>query len=183
MTITSPNELSPAVFLDRDGTIMRDVNYCADPEQVEIFSGVPQALKRLKNAGFKIVVITNQSGIGRGYFGEEDYRAVEREVDRQIGRDLIDGSYFCPDAPSTGSKRRKPEPEMVFEAQRDHRLDLARSFFVGDKAIDAECGRKAGVRTIVVQTGVEAHDDAIPLADWIARDFGEATEIILRHAV
>ena len=161
---------------------MRDVNYCADPQQVEIFAGVPEALRRIKNAGFKIIVITNQSGIGRGYFGEVDYRAVEREVARQIGVDLIDGSYFCPDVPDTGSKRRKPAPEMVFEAQRDHRLDLARSFFVGDKAIDAECGRNAGVRTIIVQTGIEEHDATSP-ANWTARDFGEATEIILRHGV
>ena len=161
---------------------MRDVNYCADPEQVEIFAGVPEALRQLKKAGFKIIVITNQSGIGRGYFGEADYRAVECEVERQIGLDLIDGSYFCPDAPNTGSQRRKPAPQMVFEAQRDHRLDLARSFFVGDKAIDAECGRNAGVRTIVVQTGVEEHA-APPPADWIARDLGEATEFILRHGV
>jgi D,D-heptose 1,7-bisphosphate phosphatase len=182
MTALPPNELSPAVFLDRDGTIMPDVNYCADPGQVAIFAGVPSALRRLKNAGFKIVVITNQSGIGRGYFSEADYRAVEREVERQIGDGLIDGSYFCPDAPDTGSKRRKPEPAMVFEAQRDHRLDLARSFFVGDKAIDAECGRNAGVRTIIVQTGIEAHNPN-PLADWIARDFSEATEIILRHGI
>ena len=181
-TPISPNESSPAVFLDRDGTIMRDVSYCAEPSQVEIFAGVPENLRRLKNAGYKIIVITNQSGIGRGYFSEEDYRAVEREVERQIGADVIDGSYFCPDPPDAGSKRRKPEPAMVLEAERDHRLDLARSFFVGDKAIDAECGRNAGVRTIVVQTGAEGHD-AEPRADWIARDFAAATEIILRHGV
>jgi len=182
MTTTPPNELSPAVLLDRDGTIMRDVHYCADPAKVEIFAGVPQALRRLKDAGFKIIIITNQSGIGRGYFSEAEYRAVEREVERQLGHGLVDGSYFCPDAPGTGSKRRKPAPEMIFEAHRNHRLDLERSFFVGDKTIDAECGRNAGVRTIVVQTGAEAHEDT-SLADWVARDFHEATEIILRHAI
>ena len=181
MRTTLPNELSPAVFLDRDGTLMRDVSYCADPAKVEIFAGVPQALRRLKDSGFKLVIITNQSGIGRGYFGEAEYHAVQHEVVRQIGLDLIDGSYFCPDAPNTESKRRKPAPEMIFEAQRDHQIDLRRSFFVGDKAIDAECGRNAGVRTIVVQTGAEAHEPGSP-ADWIARDFGEASEIILRHA-
>lgn len=161
---------------------MRDVNYCGDPAAVEIFPGVAESLGRLKAAGFKIVVITNQSGIGRGYFSEADYRAVEREVERQLGSRLIDASYFCPDHPEQKSKRRKPEPEMIFEAQREHHLDLARSFFVGDKAIDAECGRNAGVRTILVQSGIEQHEDN-SLADWIARDFSEATEIILRDGV
>src|SRR3954452_10086570 len=108
MTVPPPNELSPAVFLDRDGTIMRDVNYCGDPAQVEIFPGAPEALRRLKAAGFKIIIITNQSGIARGYFSESDYRAVENEVARQIGLELIDGTYFCRDLPDSGSKRRKP---------------------------------------------------------------------------
>lgn len=161
---------------------MRDVDYCGDPAAVEVFPGVADSLGRLRLAGYKIVVITNQSGIGRGYFSEADYRAVERELDRQLGPGLIDASYFCPDHPEAKSKRRKPEPEMIFEAQRAHRLDLARSFFVGDKAIDAACGRNAGVRTILVQTGNEQHANH-SLADWIARDFGEATEIILRHAI
>src|SRR3954452_22723748 len=129
MTVPPPNELSPAVFLDRDGTIMGDVNYCGDPARVEIFPGTSGALRRLKAAGFKIIIITNQSGIGRGYFSEADYRAVENELAQQIGPELIDATYFCPDLPDSGSKRRKPEPEMVFEAQRDYQLDLARSFF------------------------------------------------------
>ncbi len=179
MTAQSPNELSAAVFLDRDGTIMRDVNYCGDPALVEIFPGVREALQRLKTAGFKIIVITNQSGIGRGYFSEADYRAVETEVARQIGAELIDATYYCPDVPDSGSNRRKPEPEMVFEAQRDHQIDLARSFFIGDKAIDVECGRRAGTRTILVQTGQESNERSA--ADWTARDLGEAADIILRE--
>ncbi|MDQ6765068.1 MAG: HAD family hydrolase [Verrucomicrobiota bacterium] len=182
MMDSSRNERSPAVFLDRDGTIMRDVNYCSNASDVHVFPGVAEALRRLKAAGFKIIVITNQSGIGRGYFREADYRAVELELERQLGPGLIDASYFCPDAPDAGSKRRKPEPAMIFEAQRDHELDLARSFFVGDKEIDAQCGRNAGVRTIVVQTGAEEHK-ALPAADAIAQDFAQATEIILGHAL
>src|SRR6266481_2187027 len=91
--------LSAAVFVDRDGTIMRDADYCSDPKQVKIFPGVPEALKRLKAKGFKLIIITNQSGIGRGLFTLEQYRAVEAEVLRQLGDGLIDASYFCPDAP------------------------------------------------------------------------------------
>lgn len=182
MTTSRPNENAPAVFLDRDGTIMRDVDYCGDPRRVEVFRGAAAALRKLKSAGFKLVVITNQSGIGRGYFTEAAYRTVEKELGEQVGADVIDATYFCPDAPGNGSRRRKPEPAMIFEAQREHGLDLDRSFFIGDKRIDAECGRNAGVRTIVVQTGSEQHDDGSG-ADWIAADLREATEIILRHAV
>lgn len=176
----SPNESWPAVFLDRDGTLMRDVDYCGDPGKVEVFPQAAAALHRLKEKGYKLVVITNQSGIGRGYFTEEDYRAVEAEFERQLGNGLIDASYFCPDLPSSTSIRRKPGPGMVFEAQRDHRLDLRRSFFVGDKASDIGCGQNAGVRTILVRTGYgDAQTNC--RADWIAKDIAEAADIILRE--
>lgn len=175
------NERLPAVFLDRDGTIMRDVDYCGDPARVSIFPGTDAALQRLRQAGFRIFVITNQSGIGRGYFSEADYRAVEKEVERKLGPGLLDGTYFCPDLPDAESARRKPAPGMILEAERDHALDLERSFMVGDKPIDVECGRSAGVRTVLVRSG-----QAIPAgahgADWEAEDLMEAVEIILRHA-
>src|SRR4249920_309145 len=129
MTV-SPDETHPAVFLDRDGTIMRDVDYCGDPAQVEVFPGAAEALRRLKTNGYKLIIVTNQSGIARGYFSDNDYRAVEREFLRQLGEGLIDATYCCPDSPETNSARRKPAPGMIFEAQSDHRLDLARSYFV-----------------------------------------------------
>jgi D-glycero-D-manno-heptose 1,7-bisphosphate phosphatase len=181
MTTARGEAKTRAVFLDRDDTIMRDVNYCSDPALVEILPGAEAALRRLKAAGFKLIVITNQSGIGRGYFTEDDYRAVEQEVARQLGDDVVDATYFCPDVPNTGSKRRKPEPGMVFEAARDHNVDLSRSFFIGDKAIDAECGRNAGVRPVLLQTS-EQHG-ANGVADWTAPDLAAAANIILAHAV
>jgi D-glycero-D-manno-heptose 1,7-bisphosphate phosphatase len=175
---TVPDELAPAVFLDRDGTLMREVNYCADPRQVEIFPGVPEALVRLRTARYKLIVISNQAGIGRGYFTEAQYRLVEAEVARAVLPATFDGVYFCPDRPDLATKRRKPAPGMVFEAQRDHDIDLARSFFIGDKAIDIECGRNAGVRTILVKTGYGANE-AHAEADWIVDDLSAAAEIIL----
>jgi D-glycero-D-manno-heptose 1,7-bisphosphate phosphatase len=176
-----PNESAAAVFLDRDGTIMREVEYCADPKLVEIFPGVPAALERLKARGYKLIVISNQSGIGRGYFTETEYRAVEAEVARKILPAVLDATYFCPDHPDRASDRRKPAPGMVLEAQRDYDLDLARSFFVGDKAIDIECGRNAGLRTILVKTGYGAKETkAAP--HWIAEDFCAAADIILAQA-
>ena len=177
MTVSS-NETRPAVFLDRDGTIMRDVDYCGDPAQVEVFPGAADALRRFKTNGYKLIIITNQSGIARSYFSEADYRAVELEFVRQLGDGLIDASYYCPDLPGTNSPRRKPAAGMIFEAQRDHHLDLARSYLIGDKTSDIECGRNAGVRTILVQTGYGAHEIDCR-ADWIVRDLAHAAEIIL----
>src|SRR5436305_3863660 len=110
--MTSIEAKSPAVFLDRDGTVMRDADYCARPDQVRVFEGVASALRQLKKAGYKIIVITNQSGIGRGFFTENDYRAVEAEVLRQLGDGLIDATYFCPDIPGQASECRKPAPGM-----------------------------------------------------------------------
>src|ERR1700731_116172 len=139
----SPNESWPAVFLDRDGTLMRDVDYCGDPRNVEVFPPAREALSRLKQHGYKLVIITNQSGIWRGYFSETEYRAVEAEFLRQLGNGLNYSNYHCPHLPATRSIRRKPGPGMIFEAQRDHRLDLRRSFLIGDKASDISCGRNA----------------------------------------
>ena len=176
----SPDESWPAVFLDRDGTLMRDVDYCGEPGNVEVFPEAAAALRRLKQKGYKLIIITNQSGIGRGYFTEEEYRLVEAEFNRQLGQGLIDASYFSPDLPTSTSIRRKPGPGMIFEAQRDHRIDLRRSFLVGDKASDIGCGQNAGVRTILVQTGYgAAQTNCRP--DWIAKDIAEAAEIILKE--
>ncbi|MBA3830536.1 MAG: HAD family hydrolase [Chthoniobacterales bacterium] len=174
----APNESAAAVFLDRDGTLMREVNYCADPRAVEIFPGVPEALQRLRAKGYRLIVISNQAGIGRGYFTEAQYRLVEAEVARAVLPATFDAVYFCADRPDLATDRRKPAPGMVLEAQRDHDLDLARCFFIGDKAIDIECGRNAGVRTILVRTGYGAREShAAP--NWMAEDLSAAAEIIL----
>src|SRR5689334_11301459 len=153
--MTSTNAKSRAVFVDRDGTIIHDADYCSDPSQVRLLDGAASALRRLKDAEFKIIVITNQSGIGRGFFTEEQYREVEAEVLRQVGDDLIDATYFCPDAPGQPSKCRKPAPGMIIQAARDHNVDLSLSFLIGDKEIDAECAHNAGVRAVRVRTGFD----------------------------
>ncbi|MCX6632605.1 MAG: HAD family hydrolase [Candidatus Solibacter sp.] len=166
-----------AVFFDRDGTLMEDAHYCGDPVLVKVFPGVPDALRRLKEAGFGVFIVTNQSGIGRGLITEAQYRAVQEEFLRQAGRDSIDASFYCPDAPGAPSNCRKPEPGMVLAAAAAHDIDLAVSFFVGDKAADIECGRRAGTRTVLVLTGygAEQHCDA----DLTCRDAVEAVGTIM----
>ena len=166
-----------AVFLDRDGTLMEDTHYCGDPALVRAYPGVAEALRKLRQAGFRRFIITNQSGIGRGLITEAQYRAVENELLRQLGPEAIDAVYFCPDPPWQASSRRKPAPGMVMEAAAAYDIDLARSYFIGDKADDIECGRRAGTKTILVLTGYGAEQKC--KADFVARDFAQAAESIL----
>ena len=167
----------PAVFFDRDGTLMEEVEYCADANQVRPYPGVSAALRELKTAGFLTFIVTNQSGIGRGYFTEEQYRVVQARLLADIGDGLIDASYFCPDAPGTPSVCRKPEPGMVLQAARNFPIDLPRSYFIGDKSADIECGHRAGTRTILVMTGYGAQQDCTP--DWRAADVVQAVRLVL----
>jgi D-glycero-D-manno-heptose 1,7-bisphosphate phosphatase len=167
----------PAVFFDRDGTLMEEVGYCSDLRQVRLYPGVVAALHELKTAGFLTFIVSNQSGIGRGYFTEAQYQAVQAELLAQIGAGLIDGSYFCPDAPGVPSRCRKPEPGMVLDAARDFSIDLSQSYFIGDKAADIECGSRAGTRTILVMTGYG--DRQICKPDWRAADVVEAIRMVM----
>jgi D-glycero-D-manno-heptose 1,7-bisphosphate phosphatase len=168
-----------AVFFDRDGTLMEEVNYCAEPSQVRVFPGVPEALRDLKDAGFLNIIVSNQSGIGRGYFSEVQYHAVQRELLRQIGEGLIDAAYFCPNAPDVPSRCRKPEPGMLLEAARDFGINLADSVMVGDKTSDIECARRAGTRSILVATGYGLSQTCDP--DFRANGVTDAAGWILRH--
>ena len=157
---------------------MRDVDYCGDPAEVEIFEGAATALGQLKARGYKIIIITNQSGIGRGYFDEAAYRAVEKEVMRQLGDDLIDATYFCPHTPEQNCACRKPAPGMVLQAAQDLALDLTRSCFIGDKESDMQCGRRAGTRTVLVETGYGQSADRTS-ADAVVPDLPAAARFLL----
>jgi D-glycero-D-manno-heptose 1,7-bisphosphate phosphatase len=164
-----------AVFFDRDGTLMEEVHYCADPALVHVYPGVPEALRRLREAGWGVFIVSNQSGIGRGLITEEQYRAVAAEFLRQAG--AVDGSYYCADAPGAASNRRKPAAGMVWEAAEEHGIELGESWFVGDKASDIECGRRAGTRTIQVLTGYGAEERCG--ADFVCGNVIEAVERII----
>ncbi|HEX8312866.1 MAG TPA: HAD family hydrolase [Chthoniobacteraceae bacterium] len=175
------NELLPAVFLDRDGTIIEDVPYGTDPDKVHLFPDVRDGLTRLKAAGFHNVIITNQSGIGRGWVTPSQYSAIHARLLKLLGFDLIDGTYFCPDAPDTPSERRKPAPGMVLQAAEELGLDLRASWFIGDKTSDLECGENAGVRSILVRTGEGAKADP-RAATYIAETFTDAVDFILTNS-
>jgi len=157
---------------------MEEVHYCGDPSLVRAFPGAAAALGRLRDAGWLNVVVTNQSGMASGKISLQQYQSVEAELHRQL-RGLVDAVYFCADAASSPGPRRKPGTGMLEEAARDHRIDLSRSWMVGDKDIDVECGRAAGCRTILVRTGYGAlHAGSLP--DAIADGVGEAVNCILQ---
>ena len=171
----------PAVFLDRDGTLMQEVNYCKDAALVRLVPGAQAALQRLKCAGFRLVIITNQSGIGRGMMTAADFEAVQARLLELLGLGLIDATYMCADGPAGESGRRKPSPAMVLEAAHDLGLDLPRSWFVGDKEIDVTCGLDAGARAILVRTGHGATEDAAK-AHFVAKDIASAADFILSES-
>jgi D-glycero-D-manno-heptose 1,7-bisphosphate phosphatase len=169
-----------AVFLDRDGTLIKDVGYCSNPADIELLDGVAEILPKLKNAGFKLVIITNQSGIGRGYFSEAAFREVQAELANKLGPGVIDATYFCPETPENATDRRKPGPGMLLEAASDLALALDESYMVGDKAIDAEAGNRAGVKATILLQSDEAETESLPRATMIARNFQEVAEFILK---
>jgi len=181
MTHLNTTSLRPALFLDRDGTLMKEVDHCHRPEDVEAIEGAALALAQAHQQGWCNVIITNQSGIGRGYFSEKQFQAVQEELQRQLGQ-LIDATYMSSALPNTDSLHRKPAPGMIFEAARDLGIDLPSSYMIGDRSSDIEAGRAAGCRTILVLSGYgEAHRDVG--ADYIAKDVTEAIGIALSQDI
>ena len=155
--------MNRAVFLDRDGTLIVEKNYLHRPEDVEIFPDAFPALQKLNNAGYKLIIVTNQSGIGRGYFTVADAEKVNAHVAAQFARHGVHfhKTYIAPEAPDQPSRGRKPSPQFLLDARDEFKLDLAASFMVGDKLIDLECGWNAGVKkSILVRTGYGAKTEA-----------------------
>ena len=179
--------MNRAIFLDRDGTLIAEKNYLHRPEDVEIFPGAGAALKRLADAGFKLIIATNQSGVGRGYFTLADVENVNQHLCDQFARDGVrfEKIYIAPEAPDQPSRGRKPSPQFLFGARDEFGLDLAESFIVGDKLIDLECGWNAGVKkSILVRTGYGAKLERESLQKIkpaaIADDLNGAAEWILQ---
>jgi histidinol-phosphate phosphatase family protein len=143
------------VFLDRDGTVARDAHYCRRPEDFEILPTVPEAVRLLNENGFKVVVVTNQSGMARGYFDEEGLSLIHRKMTGELARSgaRIDAVYYCPHHPDAGCACRKPRTALFDRAALELNIDLRQSFVVGDTYMDIKAGQSIGARTVLVTAG------------------------------
>jgi len=177
--------MNRAIFLDRDGTLIAEKDYLRRPEDVAVFPATPAALKRLGDAGFRLFIVSNQSGVGRGFFTLADVERVNQHLCRELARSGVRFGkiYIAPEKPGEPGRGRKPSPQFLFDARDEFNLNLAESFMVGDKLIDLECGWNAGVKkSILVRTGYGAElerespekisravivDDISGAADWI----------------
>jgi D-glycero-D-manno-heptose 1,7-bisphosphate phosphatase len=173
-----------AVFLDRDGTLIQERDYLADPEGVTLLPGVPEALQLLAGAGFALVVVTNQSGIARGLYTLDDYHAVAHRLDEELHRTGVelDATYFCPHHPDlTGPcECRKPNTGMYVQAARELGLDLSDSYFVGDRQKDVLPAVTLGGTGILVRTGYGPEEEVtVEEGTTVVDSLLEAARLIL----
>ena len=177
--------LHRAVFLDRDGTIAKDVPYCRRLEDFEILPRVPDAIRLLNQAGYKVVVITNQSGIARGYFTQETLLSIHDRMTAELKKHgaSIDAIYVCPHHPDEGCQCRKPSPALLSRAATDIGLALDQSYMIGDDPKDVGAGRAAGCRTIRLSPDPNHQgDDPAVTCDHTAVDLFEAIRWLLEDA-
>jgi D-glycero-D-manno-heptose 1,7-bisphosphate phosphatase len=181
----SGDDKRPAVFLDRDGTVVVERDYLADPERAELVPSAATALSRLAAAGFALIVVTNQSGIARELYGEADYLAVRQRIAELLEREgvVLDGVYHCPHHPDyTGPCAcRKPGTLLFEQAITEHGLDPTRSFFIGDRLKDLEPARRLGGRGILVRTGYGREHEAEAAEFEVVNDVTEAADLILEE--
>lgn len=174
----------PGVFLDRDGTVIEDRHYLGDPDGVRLLPGAGEAVARLNHAGLPVVLVTNQSGIGRGYFSAADFESVQRRVVGLLAEHgaRVDAVYHCPHAPDDPPcDCRKPAPGLFLRASRELRIDLASSFFVGDRARDVQPALEWGGVPILLDAGgpSEEHRDRFLSAPSLA----EAVDLVLARSI
>ena len=176
----------PAIFLDRDGVLIVERNFLVNPDDIEFYPETMESLASITDNYVKIV-ISNQSGIARGYFSEKDVRRINDEISRQLASSgiLIDGWYFCPHGPEDGCSCRKPRPGMILKAAEKFNIDFNKSWIIGDKSSDIEAGKAAGIKTILVKTGYGGSEPGASNTspDFTASNIGEAIEYINRSTI
>lgn len=172
------------VLLDRDGTLIAERHYLADPQGVELLPGVTAGLRQLRQLGLGLVVITNQSGVGRGYFNMKQVERVHQRLGKLLEAEevLLDGIYCCPHVPEEGCHCRKPAPGLVEQAVQELGFDSHESFVIGDKVCDIELGQRVGATTFLVRTGYGAQvaDTNIVAPDYVVEGIGEVVHLIER---
>ena len=168
------------VILDRDGTIIEERQYLSDPEQVRLIPGVGAALRKLRRMGLGLVVITNQSGIGRGFFDQVELKRVHERLEQLLDREGVhlDGLYICPHKPDDDCGCRKPRLGLLKMAAKDLGFSLERTLIIGDKPSDMEMGRLAGGTTVLVRTGYGSQTEKASMSDFVVDDLGGAAASI-----
>ncbi len=173
----------PFVFFDRDGTLVEDRVYAHRPEDCVPLPGALEAVRRVRKAGYGTAIVTNQSGIGRGYFDQAAFERFQARLAEQLAAagTAIDATYWCPHRPEDACPCRKPATGLIERACQQFDVDLTRSWVVGDKPCDVELARHAGCRAVLVQsdTGTESRDEIDPEVP-VARDLAAAVDYILR---
>jgi D-glycero-D-manno-heptose 1,7-bisphosphate phosphatase len=183
-----------AVFVDRDGTMVLDKHYLADPTRLDIIPTVPEGIKRLNDAGIPVIIVTNQSGVARGIFDEAILELIHQRL-LEILEDrgaIVDGLYYCPHMPDAGCDCRKPKPGMLLRAKKEHGFDLRKSYVIGDRMMDIEMAHSVGsIGVLVPEPGDQYHVDSeieaskempdmrkatfIEAVDWVLRDINRKT--------
>lgn len=181
------SSMNKAVFLDRDGTIVPGVPgepYLDDAQKLELYPGAAKAITRLRSAGFKVVIVTNQSGVGRGLFSEERLREINARLKALLEREgaEFDALYYCPHKPDDGCLCRKPATGMIDKASEAMSISVSESYVVGDDAVDIELAGNAGAKSVLVLTGhgIETRSSAKP--DMVAEGLAQAVDWILRDS-
>lgn len=175
------NTMQKAVFIDRDNTLILNDGDLGDPDGVVLLDGAAEGIRSLDEAGFVLVVVTNQGGVARGRYGEDDVRLVHERLHELLGPERRVAFYFCPYHPEGSVEAytrehpwRKPAPGMLLAAAEELDLELTRSWMIGDQVRDAEAGRSAGCRTILI-----GEDHPVEAADHLVADFGAAARLII----
>jgi len=173
----------PAVFVDRDGTLIEEVNFLSRVEDLSVFPFTPAAIKLLKDNDFLVIVLTNQSGIARGKYTEADMHAIHAQIQIEVGGG-IDAFYFCPHLPSSECPCRKPNLGMIESARADFDIDMDRSWMIGDKNLDVEIAKNAGIKSALVLTGYgKKHGPALTQKpDEVLEHFGDAVASVIAQS-
>jgi D-glycero-D-manno-heptose 1,7-bisphosphate phosphatase len=171
------------VLIDRDGTLILEKHYLFNPDEVELIPGAATALKVLQQAGWGICVVTNQSGIARGYFDMNQLRSVHERLNDMLARfDVhLDGIFLCPHDPEDQCNCRKPRPGLIHQAMAEHGFGAQHAWVIGDKEVDIGLGRAVGAGTILVRTGYGKRYEQDTRADFVADDLAAAVDLILNR--
>lgn len=178
---------SRAVFIDRDGTINKNTGYIDTPDRFEIYPGVAEGIKKLKKNGYKIIIITNQSGIARGFFTVEKLEKIHEKMKKILSDDddIIDAIYYCPHHPDEKCDCRKPNTQLFEKAIKEHKIETGLSYMMGDRMLDVEAGSKVGLKTVLIpekkeMVRIEMEESEIK-PDHISKDFKLGVEWIINN--